>query len=77
MNDEIKNIIIDSVGSDSYKKGLLYNKNYIRKLDTRYKDVGVKFFLFDVESESSNNFYDVAIIIDNNNGIQRRTCSCA
>lgn len=59
----IVEIVTDELGYDSYNKGLHYNKNYLRKIDDGVMQDKSKYFRFDVESESYNNYYDVVIIV--------------
>ena len=68
-------IVTDELGYDSYNKGLHYNKNYLRKIDDGVMQDKSKYFRFDVESESYNNYYDVVIIVKKNE-VVRRYCSC-
>ena len=59
----IVEIVTDELEYDSYNKGLHYNKNYLRKIDDGVMQDKSKYFRFDVESESYNNYYDVVIIV--------------
>ncbi len=59
----IVEIVTDELVYDSYNKGLYYNRNYLRKIDDGVMQDKSKYFRFDVESESYNNYYDVVIIV--------------
>ncbi len=73
--ENLKNIIIEKFGYDSYVKGLNYNKNYLRKLDCVDTYNGLKSIRVDVESESYNRYYDT-MIIARENYVIRAFCSC-
>lgn len=75
FDDAIKDIIIDELGYDSYQKGLNYNKYYVRKLRNFKLADGSNYMNFDVESESNMNYYDVTVIVRDNQ-IIRKLCSC-
>lgn len=66
---------MEELGYDSYSKALNYNENYIRKLRFGKLSDDSNYVFCDVQSESSNEYYDVSIITRNNE-IVRKFCSC-
>lgn len=72
---DIDKIVKDKLGIDSYIKGKNYNEYYLRYLGSRAFLNDEKLDVFDVESESTNNYYDV-YIFTKNDLLTNATCNC-
>ena len=72
---DIKKFVIQLLGNDSYNKATKISFNDIRHYDSLKRSTNDFVHIFQVESQSNYYYYDVSIIIKNNNVISY-SCDC-